>query len=61
MGFTLDGSHPSGEKVHFEPDGRLVWPVLFLYPEHGQTDLISAFHEDHRSVMALVINPDVDT
>ncbi len=46
----LEGSHPSGEKVHFDPAGRLVWPVLFLYPEHGQTDLISAFSEDNRSV-----------
>ncbi len=44
----LDGSHPSGERVHLDPVGKLMWPVLFLYPEHGQTDLISAFHEDDR-------------
>ena len=48
MELVLEGSHPSGEKVHLEADGSLMWPVMFLYPEHGQTDLISAFHEDHR-------------
>lgn len=47
----LEGLHPSGEKVHLDLAGRLVWPVLFLYPEHGQTDLISAFSEDHRLVV----------
>ena len=45
---VLEGSHPTGETVHFDPSGRLVWPVLFLYPEHGQTDFISAFTEDQR-------------
>lgn len=35
--------------MHFAPEGdrtRLVWPVLFLYPEFGDTDFIEAFHED---------------
>ena len=48
MELVLEGSHPSGEKVHLDPEGGLVWPVMFLYPEHGQSDLIAAFHEDHR-------------
>ncbi len=52
---VLDGSHPSGEKVHFDPDGHLVWPVMFFYPEHGQTDLISAFHEKSRYVTLYVL------
>ena len=24
-------------------DGKLVWPVLFLYPEKGETDFIEEF------------------
>ncbi|GFT87569.1 tetratricopeptide repeat protein 4, partial [Nephila pilipes] len=32
-------------KVHLK-DGRLVWPVLFMYPEYGTTDYIHEFHED---------------
>ncbi|KAI8804567.1 hypothetical protein BJ742DRAFT_760381 [Cladochytrium replicatum] len=27
-------------------DGRLYWPVFFLYPEHKESDLIAQFHED---------------
>ena len=38
--------HPSGRRVHLDADGCLVWPVLFLYPEFGQTDLVEAFGED---------------
>ena len=32
--------------IHFEvrlEDGKLVWPVLFLYPEKGETDFIEEF------------------
>ena len=29
-------------KVRLE-DGKLVWPVLFLYPEKGETDFIEEF------------------
>lgn len=42
----LQGPHPSGERVHFDDADCLVWPVLFLYPEYGQTDFIASFHED---------------
>ena len=35
-------------RVSLNEDGRLMWPVLFLYPEHGQSELIEAFHEDSR-------------
>lgn len=45
---SLQGPHPSGEKVHLDTDGNLVWPVIFLYPEYGQTDFIAAFNEHHR-------------
>jgi hypothetical protein len=27
-------------------DGCLQWPVVFLYPEYGQTDFIEAYHEN---------------
>ena len=47
---SMHGPHPSGEKVHLDADGNLVWPVLLLYPEHGQTDFIAAFSEHHRCV-----------
>lgn len=47
--------HPA--KAHFDPDTTtsqppdivrhpLVLPVLLLYPQYGQSDLIEAFHED---------------
>ncbi|KAF4521026.1 hypothetical protein B566_EDAN002521 [Ephemera danica] len=28
------------------PDQRMTWPVLFLYPHYGVTDLVQKFHED---------------
>ncbi|XP_039287295.1 DNA polymerase interacting tetratricopeptide repeat-containing, protein of 47 kDa-like [Nilaparvata lugens] len=31
--------------VHLEND-RLVWPVIFLYPEYATTDFVQEFHED---------------
>jgi len=35
------------EKVHFsaEAENTLIWPVLFMYPEYGETDLIEEFEE----------------
>lgn len=38
----------TGARVVVGDDGRLRWPVLFFYPEHNQSDFISAFHEDSR-------------
>ncbi|XP_051563159.1 tetratricopeptide repeat protein 4 [Myxocyprinus asiaticus] len=45
-----------GAQVYMDELGVLHWPVLFLYPEHRQTDFISAFCEnssfmDHLEVM----------
>ncbi|XP_068095119.1 tetratricopeptide repeat protein 4 [Hyperolius riggenbachi] len=45
-GLTSEGV--TGAQVCLDAEGRLSWPVLFLYPEHSQTDFISAFHEDSR-------------
>ena len=33
-------------RVHFGEDGRLVWPVVFMYPEYKLTDFVQEFHED---------------
>nr|CAD7588886.1 unnamed protein product [Timema genevievae] len=48
-GVTLDKrglpNHSSEGRVHLS-GVSLVWPVMFLYPEHETTDLIEEFHED---------------
>ena len=43
----LEPTHPqaSRKRVHFNGN-NLVWPVLFLYPEFGETDFIEEFEED---------------
>lgn len=41
-----------GARLSIDERGRLSWPVLFLYPEHTQSDFIAAFHEDTRYVLA---------
>lgn len=46
---SLDGlscKEVTGAQVFQDERGSLQWPVLFLYPEHQQTDFISAFCED---------------
>ncbi|PKK27182.1 tetratricopeptide repeat domain 4 [Columba livia] len=55
---SLDGFHSdntTGAKVHLDADGNLNWPVLFLYPEHEQTDFITAFHEQSRFIDHLMV------
>ncbi|XP_010132182.1 PREDICTED: tetratricopeptide repeat protein 4, partial [Buceros rhinoceros silvestris] len=55
---SLDGFHPdnaTGAKVHLDADGNLNWPVLFLYPEHEQTDFIAAFQENSRFIDHLMV------
>ncbi|NXL44718.1 TTC4 protein, partial [Podilymbus podiceps] len=55
---SLDGFHSenaTGAKVHLDADGNLNWPVLFLYPEHKQTDFIAAFHENSRFIDHLMV------
>ncbi|KAG8198456.1 hypothetical protein JTE90_022191 [Oedothorax gibbosus] len=41
--------HPAlaNARVHLDGD-KLVWPVVFMYPEYGTTDYIQEFHEDSR-------------
>ncbi|NXQ63154.1 TTC4 protein, partial [Anthoscopus minutus] len=55
---SLDGFHSDsamGAKVHLDADGNLNWPVLFLYPEHEQTDFTVAFHEHSRFIDHLMV------
>ncbi|XP_071761398.2 tetratricopeptide repeat protein 4 [Centroberyx gerrardi] len=56
---SLDGlssQEATGARVFMDEQGSLQWPVLFLYPEHQQSDFISAFSDsscfiDHLAVM----------
>ncbi|XP_011667766.2 tetratricopeptide repeat protein 4 [Strongylocentrotus purpuratus] len=46
---SLQSNEPSGRSmVNLDNEGVLHWPVRFLYPEHGHSDLVSAFNEDTR-------------
>lgn len=52
----LNSQEVTGAQVFLDDQGLLHWPVLFLYPEHQQSDFISAFCEnncfvDHLTVM----------
>ncbi|XP_069795021.1 LOW QUALITY PROTEIN: tetratricopeptide repeat protein 4 [Narcine bancroftii] len=40
----------NGHVVRLNENGSLIWPVLFLYPEYEQMDMISSFHEDTRFI-----------
>uniref|UniRef100_A0A8I5ZKD6 Tetratricopeptide repeat domain 4 n=1 Tax=Rattus norvegicus TaxID=10116 RepID=A0A8I5ZKD6_RAT len=46
----LSSENPCGARLSIDGQGRLSWPVLFLYPEYAQSDFISAFHEDTRFI-----------
>lgn len=48
----LSSANPYGARLNIDEQGRLSWPVLFLYPEHAQSDFIAAFHEDSRYLLA---------
>ncbi|XP_069848847.1 tetratricopeptide repeat protein 4 [Dipodomys merriami] len=47
--------NPYGARLSLDGQGRLSWPVLFLYPEYAQSDFISAFHEDSRFIDHLMV------
>lgn len=59
---SIDTKSPSGVSVHlveseFEKGKfRIVWPVLFTYPEYKVSEIVEEFHEDsifsdHLSIM----------
>ena len=58
IGSLFESIHPAsdGRHVTINSEGELIWPVLFLYPEYGQSDFIEKFEEsqtfsDHFNVM----------
>ncbi|XP_047644953.1 tetratricopeptide repeat protein 4 [Phacochoerus africanus] len=51
----LSSENPYGARLSVDDQGRLSWPVLFLYPEYAQSDFISAFHEDSRFIDHLMV------
>lgn len=44
---ALEPLHPAAvqRRVRLASAGELVWPVLFLYPEFGETDFVEEFKE----------------
>uniref|UniRef100_A0A3P8WM44 Tetratricopeptide repeat domain 4 n=1 Tax=Cynoglossus semilaevis TaxID=244447 RepID=A0A3P8WM44_CYNSE len=55
---SLDGLSSQelmGAQVFQDEHGQLHWPVLFLYPEHQQSDFISAFCENSCFIDQLVV------
>ncbi|RWS24171.1 tetratricopeptide repeat containing cytosolic Fe-S cluster assembly factor-like protein, partial [Leptotrombidium deliense] len=48
-GSLFDSIHPAAEGKHvtLNENNELVWPVMFVYPEYGQTDFIEGFNENH--------------
>ena len=48
LDIELKGPHPSGAQVHLSPEGVLIWPVMLMFPEFGETDFIEAFRENDR-------------
>ena len=45
---SIETHNPHGAKVHLDANGILYWPVMFLYPEHTETDYIQMFCENQR-------------
>lgn len=43
---------PQGS-VELNKEDRLLWPVMFLYPEPMQSDFVQKFHEDVQYVSDL--------
>lgn len=46
----LESCHPSRARVTLDADGVLHWPVMFLYPEFGETDFVTSFCENSRFI-----------
>lgn len=50
---TLSGSHPITKTVYINEHDELVWPVIFLYPEYSQSEVVLEFNENSRQVMII--------
>ncbi|KAK3850514.1 hypothetical protein Pcinc_042787 [Petrolisthes cinctipes] len=48
----LEPCHPAaqGSRVHINECNELVWPVMLLYPEYQETDIIQHFSENDRII-----------
>lgn len=59
---SLESCHPSRAMVTLDDEGILHWPVIFLYPEFGETDFITSFCENSRFVDQLeaMFDPNAD-
>ncbi|XP_029355506.1 tetratricopeptide repeat protein 4 isoform X1 [Echeneis naucrates] len=51
----LSSQEATGAQVFLDEQGSLHWPVFFLYPEHQQSDFISAFCENNCFMDHLVV------
>lgn len=49
--------HPASEGINvvLTENGTLTWPVIFMYPEYGQTDFIQAFNEEDKFIDQLEV------
>lgn len=47
---SLEVPNPMGSKVHLDANNVLYWPVIFMYPEHTETDYIQTFPENLRII-----------
>lgn len=47
-GPLFESVHPGATYIHVKLNefGELVWPVIFVYPEHNQTDFLEQFNEN---------------
>ncbi|RWS16435.1 tetratricopeptide repeat containing cytosolic Fe-S cluster assembly factor-like protein [Dinothrombium tinctorium] len=56
-GSLFDSNHPAatGKHVIISESGDLIWPVLFVYPEYGQTDFIESFNENDTFISHLEV------
>jgi tetratricopeptide (TPR) repeat protein len=48
IGDLFVSNHPAAANYHVEctVGGQLLWPVIFIYPQVGQTDFVPDMHED---------------
>ncbi|XP_077463159.1 tetratricopeptide repeat protein 4 [Stigmatopora argus] len=51
----LSSHQATGAQVFLDEQDSLHWPVLFLYPEHQQSDFIAAFCENNRFLDHFVV------
>lgn len=49
LGLLETPQNPLHKSIELSEDkASLIWPVVLLYPEYGQTEYIEAFDEYHR-------------